>query len=170
MALMQQMMAGGPEQDEEMMESPEMEATENEEMEGGEPSSVPREVAAEILRALQKPGVKKAVIKASESEDPANALSGLAYGMIEGLDEKSGGSIPAEQMPSIAMELVEMLASLAAAATGDKVDDQLQGQILGLLLDRSMKTAEKKLSGRGGGEQQMPGGGQPQMPQPMGVQ
>lgn len=153
MAIMETMLARREEPVNDMEDEVSPEPMEAEE---GKPR-IPREVAAEIVKSLQNPGVKQAVVKAAQSDDPSNALSGLAYGMLEGLDEKSGGSIPAEAMPDIAMEIVEMLSSLAAATSGRGGGDELQAQVMSLLLDKSAQEAQRQMAGRQGGPAQQMG-------------
>lgn len=162
MAIMDTMLARRPEPVNDMEEElpPEgMEAEEPEEAEESEGGTrIPQEVAAEIVKALQKPGVKKAVLEAAQSEDPSNALSGLAYGMIEGLEEKSGGSIPPEAMPDIAMEIVEMLSGLAAASAGGGDEVDLQARVMNLLLEKSAEGAQRQMAGRQQGAPEQPTG------------
>ena len=157
MGLMNTMMAGRPEPVNDMEAGQAVDAA------APEATSVPPELAAEIVRALANPKVKEAVIEAGQSEDPAAALTGLAYGMIEGLDEKTKGQIPPQAMPDIAMEIVETLSDLVGG------DDSLKAQVLKMLVEQSTKQTTQFLSGRGGSSQPQ----QPQSmpaPMPQGVQ
>lgn len=172
MALMSTMLAGRPEpmndmEEEEPVQHEQAEAPEEEGMEEGE-VSVPREVVAEVVKALSNPKLKQSIIEAAQSGDPSSALSGIAYGLLEGLDEKAKGAIPQEQMPAIAMEIVDMLSELANGG------DDLKAQVMSGLLDMATQGAKQKMTqGQEPAEEQMPPERTPvanQMPMPEGAQ
>ena len=120
-------------------------------------TSGPRSPIGKLLAAgmmvVQQPQVLEAIVEAAQSPQPEDALAAVAKSVIDGIDEKAGGTVPPDAMSKFALDLVELVASVASAAAGEQ-DDSLGPRTMKRLLEMSAQEVEQ------GGRQGPPQGGE----------